>query len=317
MREPSLRELGGAVPRRVVKRLFLAMRPMFLPASMLPVFVGTAWGSRSVGALDLEALLLALAAVVCVHGAVNVLNDVFDDAHGGDRGNSERIYPFTGGSRFIQNAVMTAPEMARWGAAVLALGALFGLRLMLAKGIAVLWLGLLGATLGLAYSLPPLRLSDHGLGEVAVGFGFGILPVAGAAWLQSGSWDPAAVWLALPVSLWVALILLANEVPDARADAAVGKRTLVVRLRPAGTARLYFALQILALAPLGVLTAQGALPPGVLAIAVLVWPAAALAARDLRAGMAAPVRVARAIRLTLAIHALGCLWLVGWALGAG
>jgi len=317
MHEPAPRELSGAALHRVIKRLLLATRPIFLPASLLPVFVGTAWGSRAAGVLDLQALLLALAAVVCVHGAVNVLNDVFDDAHGGDRVNSERIYPFTGGSRFIQNTVMTTPEMARWGAALLTLGMLFGLWLVLARGLVVLWLGLIGVALGLAYSMPPLRLSDRGVGELAVGLGFGILPVTGAAWLQNGRWDPVVIWLALPVSLWVALILLANEVPDARADGAVGKRTLVVRLGSAGTAWLYFTLQVLALAPLGVLTAQGAMPPGVLILAAIAWPAAVLAARDLRAGMAGPARVRRAIKLTLAIHALGCLWLVGWALGAG
>lgn len=330
MREPAPGALGGGDPRRAAQRLLLATRPMFLPASLLPVLVGTAWGWRAAGdrgargfewpdpgSLDLGALLLALAAIACVHGAVNVLNDVADDALGGDRGNAERIFPFTGGSRFIQNAVMTRRGMARWGAALLALGALFGLWLALAKGPAVLWLGLGGAALGLGYSLPPLRLCDRGLGELAVGLGFGVLPVAGAAWLQSGRWDAGALWLALPVSLWVALILLANEVPDARADAAAGKRTLAVRLGPAGTARLYLALQVAAVAPLGVLAAGGALPPGALALALGAWPAAALAARGLAAGMAAPGRVAQAIGLTLAIHALGCLWLTGWALAAG
>jgi len=317
MREPTPRDLGGAAPPRVAKRLLLATRPQFLPASLLPVLVGTAWGWRSAGALDGAAAVLALAAIACVHGAVNVLNDVFDDAQGGDRRNDERIYPFTGGSRFIQNAVMTAPAMVRWGAGLLLLAAVFGLWLALIAGQVVLWLGLAGAALGIAYSMPPLRLSDRGLGELAVGLGFGLLPVAGAAWLQSGRWDLATLWLGLPISLWVALILLANEVPDARADAAAGKRTLVVRLGRAGAARLYLVLQILAVAPLGPLAARGALPPGVLGLAALVWPAAALAGRNLGAGMAAPERVARAIKTTLAIHALGCLWLLGWTLATG
>ena len=36
--------------------------------------------------------------------------------------------------------------------------------------------------------------------------------------------------IALPVGIWVMLILLINEVPDRKADGANGKRTLVVRL---------------------------------------------------------------------------------------
>jgi 1,4-dihydroxy-2-naphthoate octaprenyltransferase len=290
---------------------------MFLPASLLPVILGTAWGWRAAGGLDLGAFALALAAVVCVHGAVNVLNDVYDDTQGGDRDNRERIHPFTGGSRFIQNAVMTRAAMARWGAVLLAAGAALGLALALRAGAAVLGLGLLGVGLGLAYSLPPVRLSDRGLGELAVGLGFGVLPVAGAAWLQSGRWDADALWLSLPVAVWVALVLLANEVPDARADAAAGKRTLVVRLGPGGAARLYLALQFAAALPLAGLAAGDALPWGALAVAVFAWPSAVLAARDLGAGMAAPRRVARALRTTLAIHALGCLWLTGWVLASG
>ena len=56
---------------------------------------------------------------------------------------------------------------------------------------------------------------------------FGLLPAGGAAWLQSGVFDLATVLLAVPLGIWVMLILWINEVPDRKADAANGKRTLV------------------------------------------------------------------------------------------
>jgi 1,4-dihydroxy-2-naphthoate octaprenyltransferase len=34
---------------------------------------------------------------------VNVVNDYYDHLNGTDAANVERIFPFTGGSRFIQN----------------------------------------------------------------------------------------------------------------------------------------------------------------------------------------------------------------------
>jgi len=88
------------------------------------------------------------------------------------------------------------------------------------------------------YSLPSVQLVARGVGEACIAVAFGLLPVCGAAWLQSGVIDWRACWSpsGRPV---VTLILLINEVPDRKADAAAGKRTLVVRLGVAGARRLY------------------------------------------------------------------------------
>ncbi len=315
-REPTAAALGGGAPTRVVKRLVLATRPMFFTASVLPVLLGTGRGFRTAGALDPAALLLALAATVLVHAGVNVLNDVYDDASGADRINDGRIHPYTGGSRFIQNGVMSRREMRAWGLTLLALAAVPGVALVLLKGWGVLAFGLAGAGLGVLYSAPPVALGSRGLGEAAVGVGFGVLPVVGAAWLQSGSPDGDAVLLSLPLSLWIANVLLMNEVPDAEADGKAGKRTLPVILSAAETRRLYLAVNGLAVAAVVAAASAGllapwaaALPVALLAAAVAV--AALVAARGI--GPAAERRAtARGIRLTLLIHLAGGLWLAGW-----
>ena len=113
--EPSAVALSGRSPLRVAKRLFLATRPMFISASVLPVLLGTASGWRAFGQLDGGVLLLGLAAIACVHAAGNVLNDVNDDRGGTDRVNEDRIFPFTGGSRFIQNEIMSRRGLANAG----------------------------------------------------------------------------------------------------------------------------------------------------------------------------------------------------------
>ena len=91
------------------------MRPKFFPASVLPVLAGSAWGFMVAGRFDLSVFILALLATVCVHASANVLNDVGDDAGGTDRRNEDRIYPYTGGSRFIQAGIMSPGGMARLG----------------------------------------------------------------------------------------------------------------------------------------------------------------------------------------------------------
>lgn len=309
---PSPTGLAGGPPLGHAKRLFMATRPMFLPASVLPLVLGTAWGARGGAALDASAFALALMATVCVHAGANVVNDVYDDRGGTDRINAGRIYPYTGGSRFIQLGIMSAAGMARWGIALLVLAAALGGLLFAMKGFGVILFGLAGITLGVLYSAPPARLSARGLGEAAVALAFGLLPVLGSAWLQSAALDPATLLLALPVALWVANILLVNEIPDIAADGATGKRTLAVRLGPAGTRRLYLGLNGAAAAGVMAAVLAGLLPPASIAGLLVLGPAAVLAARGLAAGAPSSTLIP-SIKLTLAIHAAGTLWLTGWA----
>ncbi len=312
MIEPSVDVLGGDALGRVIKRYVLATRPMFFTASVLPVIVGTVWGVGAAGQIDAGAMVLALAAILCVHGGINVLNDVYDSQSGGDETNTGRIFPFTGGSRFIQNGVMSAEAMKHWGMVLLIVAAVLGLWLFAIKGWVVLALGVTGMGLGVLYSMPPVALGGRGIGEAAVGAGFGVLPVIGAAWLQSGTWDGAALILSLAVGFWIAAVLVINEVPDIEADAAVGKRTLVARLGIAGTRWLYLALQVSAVVMLAWLFVGGGLSALALSLPVLGLAAAMVAAQGIAAGGRASGRLRRGIRITLAIHGLGCLWLALW-----
>ncbi len=310
--EPSAAVLRGRSPLRTTKRLFLATRPKFFAASSLPVLVGSAWGYRTSHEIDLLVVLLALAATVCVHAGANVLNDVFDELGGSDRVNVDRIYPYTGGSRFIQNEIMDVSEMTRWGVVLLVAAMGFGVILVIMKGAAVLWFGVAGIALGVLYSIPPIQLSAHGLGETAVALAFGTLPVSGAAWLQSGVVDADVLIVSVPISLWVAAILLINEVPDIKADASTGRQTLAVRLGPAGVQKLYVVVHALALLAIGLAIAKGLLPAPAIVFPGVFLLAATWASRSITHPRGQPNALAGAVVLTLAIHALGSLWLGGW-----
>jgi 1,4-dihydroxy-2-naphthoate octaprenyltransferase len=295
----------------VVRRQWLATRPAFLTASMLPVLVGSAWGYRISHRFDALSFALALLATLLVHAASNVLNDVGDDIGGTDNMNDERIFPYTGGSRFIQNGVMSASEMKTWGITLLLLALVPGAALAWLHGPTILVFGAIGIVLGVLYSLPKVQLSARGLGETAVAAAFGLLPVVGAAWLQSGVIDAASFAIALPVTFWVAAILLVNEIPDIRADAAAGKNTLVVRCGVPATRRLYAGIQVAAIVAFiscGVL----ALIPWWLGLtALLLLPQLRTAVRSICDVREDRVRLTRAIETTLALHLTGSLLLVG------
>ena len=258
--EPRYEDLGGDSFGRKARRLFLATRPKFLTASVLPVLVGTAWGAHVAGNLELLVAVVALLATALVHAASNVINDVGDETTGTDRANVDYIHPFTGGSRFIQNQIMTASEMHRWGWTLVAAACVLGLGLALLKGPVVIALGLSGIFIAWAYSAPTLQLSGKGIGEFFLMIAFGLLPAGGAAWLQSGIFDVATVLMAVPLGIWVMLILWINEVPDRKADAASGKRTLVVRLGLTGRASFTGCCTSPRLHRSSALVAMGAMP---------------------------------------------------------
>lgn len=310
---PSPEQFAGDTPAQVSKRLFNAMRPKFFPASVLPVLAGSAWGFMVAGQFDLPIFLLALLATVCVHFGANVLNDVGDETGGTDRQNEDRIYPYTGGSRFIQNGIMSASAMARLGISLLCVAAIAGLLLLASKGVMILWFGLAGVLLAVLYSLGPIRLASIGLGEISVGVAFG-LPVVGAAWLQSGIIDVDVVLFAVPIAAWVTAILLINEVPDINADGATGKRTLPVRLGLGGTSVLYLVLHLTAAAVAVWLTVRGGLPLLAPLVPVVLLALAWKASRAIRQGIADRPGMTRAIEMTLGIQAIGSIWLAGCAL---
>ena len=316
--EPAIATLGGSALGQVLRRHWLAMRPAFLTASIMPVVVGTAWGQAAAGHFDIVPALLALTATALVHAGANVINDVGDELGGSDPVNTERIFPYTGGSRFIQNGVMSLSQMRRFGVGLVAAAMLLGALLAWLEGPTVVALGVIGILLGIAYSLPPLKLASRGIGELTIALGFGVLPVMGAAWLQSGVFDLDALLVSVPTAMWVTAILLINEVPDLRADELAGKRTLPVRFGIGGTRVIYLSLHAIALGTIVAMVWRGQLHVVALALPLLLFGLAAAATR----GIGKPSGPARealrgSIEKTLGIHAIGSFWIAACAWFAG
>jgi 1,4-dihydroxy-2-naphthoate octaprenyltransferase len=140
------------------------------------------------------------------------------------------------------------------------------------------------------------------------------LPVTGAAWLQSGVINIDAILFALPISAWVAAILLINEVPDIRADAATGKNTLPVRLGLSGTAIVYFGLHLSAAIAVAWMAYGGAIPLVAMLVPLGLLVLALKAAAGIREGVSNRPRLTAAIESTLGIHTIGSIWLTLCAL---
>jgi 1,4-dihydroxy-2-naphthoate octaprenyltransferase len=297
-----------------LKRAFHATRPKFFTASALPVLAGSAWGASLGTQFSWYVFFLALIATVCVQAAANVLNDVGDEQIGTDPRNTQRIYPYTGGSRFIQTGIMSQAAMAKLGITLIVVASLAGLAVFAERGPLVLIFGIIGILLGVLYSLGPVKLASLGLGEATIAIAFGLLPVTGAAWLQGAPIDAALILFAIAIGGWVENILLINEVPDMEADAASGKRTFPVRFGLAATANLYLAVNVAAAAIVLLLTVTGKLPLLAPLVPIGLLALAFKAFRGIRVGMADRPGMTQSIEATLAVQAIGSIWLAGCAL---
>lgn len=216
--------------------LWRATRAYSLPASVVPVLLGTVLAARGFGRtgahhFDGSAFLIVLAGAVLAHIGANVLNDYFDFVKGVD------TRPEHG------SGVLTRGEMKPRQALVLALGflaaaALCGLLLLRAHAGTVIPLALIG--LGCAVLYPAL-LKRYGLGDLLIIAAFGLGLTLGAYGVQAGelTWPDALriALFSLPICLLVDAILHANNLRDASDDRAANVRTLATML-PSPLARL-------------------------------------------------------------------------------
>lgn len=217
--------------------LIRATRAPFLSATFAPVLLGLAVAAR-VGTFDIVTGVITVIAASAVHLGLNVVNDVFDTIQGADDANTTPT-KFSGGSRVLQNALVTMREMSLLAIGCYGVAAALGVVLLILRGSpALVGIGLLGLFISLAYTMPPFKLVYRGVGEISTAIGFGPVMLLGTYVVQSrGSISAEAALISVPVALLVAMILYVNEIPDRVGDAKAGKRTLPVRLSKAAVIR--------------------------------------------------------------------------------
>jgi len=316
MKELAIPTPSGLAPGdSFVKKWAVAARVPFLTASVMPVVAATAACWRTTGRLNPWHALLAIVGVALVQAGANLANDYFDHLSGDDPANRLST-PFSGGSRVIQDGIVSARAVLVAALACLSAGAACGIILWLrTPGHTLLVIGLAGMAIAWFYTAPPLRLVHRGLGELALGIAFGPLPVLGAEYVQHGALTLAVGWLGVPAGLLVVAILEINEFPDVAADASVGKRTVVVRLGLRGAIALYEALVLGAYASVAVGIAAGWLPP-LTALVALVAPLSWKAIRVLRAHPDDVRALVPAMAATVGQHAAFLLLLTGACVAA-
>jgi 1,4-dihydroxy-2-naphthoate octaprenyltransferase len=295
--------------KKTLTTWIMATRPQFFTVIILPILLGTAiaWHLQSVF-LPLY-FGLSLVAGIFTHAGINVLNDYFDHLNGADDFNQTPLSPFAGGSRMIQKGILTVAETYRYGLLLLSIAVGIGLFLVWARGLPLLWIGLIGVLSGYFYSAPPFSFHSRGLGEMLVGLNFGVLAVLGAFYVQTQTLSLTAVIAALPLACLVAAILYINEFPDYATDFKVGKNTLVVRLGQVSARHVYVLLIGLSFISVVLGVMYKSLPLLSL-VSLLALPLGFFAVKTLYAFYEKPTALIPAIKNTIMLHTLVSVLLI-------
>lgn len=226
---------------RGVVALFRMTRPAQL---LLVTIVGAVGASMAIATghhVDGGAAVLAGVALIACWASLHLTNEWVDSE-------VDRLISVAGTrTRFSGGSVAIPGEDVprSWPAIGAVIFGVVGIGLtLIAWGVGALpdvgvWLQGVTLVLGYAYSLPPFKLAWRGLGEIAnAAVGGLVLPLYGYA-AVAGTLMSLAALAFVPFGCLVFANLIATQWPDRLPDAAVGKRSLAVRLSPSALQQLY------------------------------------------------------------------------------
>jgi 1,4-dihydroxy-2-naphthoate octaprenyltransferase len=254
-------------------------RPRTLPAAVVPVLIGSgvALGYHRFSA---GRALLALVVALALQVGVNYANDYSDGVRGSDE---RRVGPVR-----LVAAGLAPPRHVL--AAALACFFVAGVAGLALAAMTSWWLLAVGAACIAAawfYTGGPKPYGYNGLGEVFVFLCFGVVAVAGTAYVQMKAFSWLGLAASVPAGLLACALLMVNNLRDIRTDTVAGKRTLAVML---GDARSRVAYVLTLLVPFGVAALLAFFRPLTL-ITALALPLARPPVLAVRAGASGPALI--------------------------
>lgn len=217
------------------------MRLRTLPVSVAGVVAATGLAIADGCFRPVPAFICLVFALLC-QTASNFANEYYDYRAGRDQSGRE------GPRRGVTEGDLSPRAMKRSTFGLLAVAAALGLTLTWWGGA---WLIAAGALIGLgalAYSAGPFPLSTHCLGEVAVIFFFGIVPVNLTYYVQADTFSVQTFMASVAVGLMGANVLIVNNTRDIPDDRACGKHTLATATSPRTMSLVYIVNAALAAA---------------------------------------------------------------------
>ncbi|MCX5700027.1 MAG: prenyltransferase [Candidatus Omnitrophica bacterium] len=227
----------------MLKNIIRAARLPFICASVLPFLFGSLIERDSFNFL---AFIFGFICVCSTHISANLINDYADSRSGVDWQDKD-FYIFFGGSKLIQSGRFSEAFYLRAALLFASFAIISAILLaLILKSIFVLLIFVLIIFLSWQYTAKPFQFSYHFLGEFFIFLLFGPVLVMGGYFIQTGIFpDIKSFLMSLPLGLFTAAILLANEVPDSREDSKFSKNNWVKLCKAERAYLLYYFLMFL------------------------------------------------------------------------
>jgi len=268
----------------------------------VPVLIGSGV-ALGYGGFSWWRALLALVVALALQVGVNFANDYSDGIRGSDE---RRVGPVR-----LVAAGLAPPRQVLLAALGCFLAA--GVAGLALAAVTSWWLLAVGAACIAAawfYTGGPKPYGYSGLGEVFVFLCFGVVAVAGTAYVQMKALSWLGLAASVPAGLLACALLMVNNLRDIGTDTVAGKRTLAVML---GDARSRWGYVLTLLVPFGVAGLLAFFRPFTL-LTALALPLARLPLRSVRAGASGPALI-RALGQTGRLQlAFGIAFTIGLAI---
>jgi 1,4-dihydroxy-2-naphthoate octaprenyltransferase len=209
--------------RQLLASWLWAIRPFTLPASVVPVLVGTALAVHD-GYFDGVRLVLTLSGSILVQIGTNLVDEYTDHIKGGSQG--KLLAPYK-----VIALGLLSPRAVRMGAMLsFGVATVIGLYLVVVTSWPLLLFCAASLVVAYSYSAGPIPLGNVGLGQPLVFIFMGLLMVMATYYVQTASLAREALLAAVPVACLVTAILVVNDIRDIDEDRQMGKVTPVSRL---------------------------------------------------------------------------------------
>lgn len=199
--------------------LIKLVEPKTLVAGFTPVLLGSVYSWYEFNKFQLSLFLLAAVGIALTQSATNMINDYFDYKRGADRHARGAEKALVSGETTPAQVIVLILIFE-----LLALG--IGIWLGSRSSYGILWIAVIGAIISVAYASGPIPISYLPIGELVSGATMGIGITATVIFIQSGVVNTKTILITLPTMLYVATVLLSNNLSDMKEDQEAGRRTL-------------------------------------------------------------------------------------------
>lgn len=234
-------------------------------ASVLPFLIGLCYSYYHYGQIHLGYVAIYFIAMFIFNMAVDILDNYNDFKNATD------VHDYKEKTNVIGRENLSLVTIRWMIISMILFSASLGIWLASQVGWPLLWMGLYCYLVGIFYSSGPRPLSSLPLGEFFSGFTMGMMISLITVYLNASDifqWQAQELLniavIALPNTMWIANLMLANNICDLEEDRNNNRYTLVHYLGKPRALKLFVLLNVIALISIGASFLLGIAPTTVL-----------------------------------------------------